>query len=89
MKSKLYESLREPLRALLEGERDWTANAANFAALLFHEDSNSEIVVPILKQGRLHAVLDLDSPYLDRFDAEDQAGLEMLVQEFGAVISDE
>lgn len=146
MKSKLYDSLREPLRALLEGERDWTASAANFAALLFHslpqlnwvgfyllkegelvlgpfqgkpactrialgkgvcgtaaaerktlvvpnvhqfpghiacdEDSNSEIVVPISKQDRLFAVLDLDSPYLDRFDAEDQAGLETLVQEF-------
>ena len=46
------------------------------------EDSNSEIVVPVVKDGRLLAVLDLDSPFLDRFDAEDQAGLETLVREF-------
>lgn len=38
--------------------------------------SNSEIVLPIFAQGRVVAVLDIDSPSLDRFDAEDQAGLE-------------
>jgi L-methionine (R)-S-oxide reductase len=31
-----YEELSVKLRALLEGERDFIANAANFAALLFH-----------------------------------------------------
>ena len=31
-----YEDLSVKLRALLEGERDFIANAANFAALLFH-----------------------------------------------------
>jgi len=41
--------------------------------------SNAEIVVPLLKQGRLVGVLDLDSPRRNRFDAEDQAGLEELV----------
>ena len=41
--------------------------------------SNSEIVVPIIKDGRLVGVLDLDSPLLGRFDAEDPAGLEKLV----------
>jgi L-methionine (R)-S-oxide reductase len=42
--------------------------------------SNSEIVVPLLsKEGRLIGVLDLDSPLRARFDAEDQAGLERLV----------
>ena len=42
--------------------------------------SNSEIVVPVVSQeGRLIGVLDLDSPLLARFDAEDQAGLEGLV----------
>jgi len=38
--------------------------------------SNSEIVVPLLAGGRLIGVLDLDSPSLARFDAEDAAGLE-------------
>ena len=38
--------------------------------------SNSEIVLPIFDQGRVVAVLDIDSPSLARFDAEDQIGLE-------------
>jgi len=38
--------------------------------------SNSEIVVPLLHQGRLLGVLDLDSPQLGRFDADDARGLE-------------
>lgn len=37
--------------------------------------SASEIVVPIVHQGRLVAVLDLDSPSVARFDAVDAAGL--------------
>ncbi len=36
--------------------------------------SNSELVVPIVKDGALIAVLDLDSPTQARFDAEDEAG---------------
>ncbi len=42
--------------------------------------SRSEIVVPMVKEGRLLGVLDLDSPRLDRFDAEDGAGLGTAVQ---------
>jgi GAF domain-containing protein len=148
-KPAIYDSLREPLRGLLAGEPDPIANAANFAALLFHnlpqvswvgfyflkggelvlgpfqgkpactriaigrgvcgtaaaerralvvpdvhqfpghiacdEQSKSEIVVPIVKDGSLVAVLDLDSPNLAGFDAEDQAGLETLVREFVGV----
>ena len=38
--------------------------------------SNSEIVLPIFANGRIVAVLDIDSPLLARFDAEDQIGLE-------------
>ncbi len=40
--------------------------------------SAAEIVVPILHEGRLLGVLDLDSPQPARFDAEDAAGLEAL-----------
>lgn len=42
--------------------------------------SNSEIVVPVLDlQGRLRAVLDIDSAQKNAFDAKDQAGLEAIV----------
>ncbi len=40
--------------------------------------SQSELVVPILFQGRLLAVLDLDSPRPARFDEEDQRGFEAI-----------
>lgn len=40
--------------------------------------SQSELVVPILVQGRLIAVLDLDSPRPARFDEEDQRGFEAI-----------
>jgi GAF domain-containing protein len=36
--------------------------------------SASELVVPLVHEGRLLGVLDLDSPRLARFDAEDVAG---------------
>ncbi len=42
--------------------------------------SNSEIVIPLLKNGALIGVLDLDSPLLARFDAADAAGLEVIAQ---------
>jgi GAF domain-containing protein len=37
--------------------------------------SHSEIVVPLIQNGRLLGVLDLDSPLLARFDHDDLAGL--------------
>ncbi len=40
--------------------------------------SRSEIVVPLLKNGKLLGVLDLDSPKLNRFDAADQKSLQAL-----------
>ena len=42
--------------------------------------SASELVVPIVSQGKLIGVLDLDSPTSGRFDAGDAAGCEMLVK---------
>jgi GAF domain-containing protein len=44
--------------------------------------SNSELVVPLVKDGRLIGVLDLDSPKLGRFAQVDQAGIERLAQIF-------
>lgn len=43
--------------------------------------SNSEIVVPIHKNGMIVGVLDIDSPIKNRFTKEDQEGLEMFVKE--------
>lgn len=145
-KPELYAGLHQQLAALLAGERDFIANAANTAALLWHSlpdlnwagfyrllegalvlgpfqgrpacvrirlgqgvcgtaaarretlivpdvhqfpghiacdsASNSELVVPLVKEDRLLGVLDLDSPKLARFDAADQAGLERLIEAF-------
>ncbi|MDQ3175699.1 MAG: GAF domain-containing protein [Acidobacteriota bacterium] len=44
--------------------------------------SNSEIVVPIIKDDHLIGVLDLDSPSVGRFDKEDARGLNELVEVF-------
>ena len=47
--------------------------------------SNAELVLPLIKGGRLHGVLDLDSPLVGRFDRRDQAGFEELVSVFTAM----
>jgi len=44
--------------------------------------SNSEIVVPLHKDGKVIGVLDIDSPSLNRFSDEDKAGLE----EFASIL---
>jgi GAF domain-containing protein len=44
--------------------------------------SASEIVVPIVADGRLIGVFDVDSPVTGRFDAEDRVGLESVVRAF-------
>ena len=141
-KAALYRDLAEELDALLSGETDAIANAANAAAAIYHSlpalnwagfyflrddtlvlgpfqgrpacvriktgsgvcgiavqqrrsilvpdveqfpghiacdtASRSELVVPLLRDGEILGVLDLDSPELARFDAEDQTGCEML-----------
>ncbi|MFF7710654.1 GAF domain-containing protein [Pseudomonas sp. NPDC007930] len=141
-----YPLLLAQLQALLAGERDFIANAAQFSAFLFSElpelnwagfylnrdeqlllgpfqgkvacvripfskgvcgaaartrqtqrvedvhafpghiacdsASNSELVVPLVKAGRLIGVLDLDSPRVGRFSEADQAGIEALVAVF-------
>jgi len=145
-KAEQYRQLAEQTRALLHGEPDRIANAANLSALIYHalpelnwagfyffdgtelvvgpfqglpacvripldkgvcgaaastrttqliEDvhafpghiacdsaSNSELVVPLVKEGRLVGVLDLDSPVRARFDVEDQAGVEEIARLF-------
>ena len=145
-KVEQYVELAEQARALLAGERDRIANAANLSALVFHalpdlnwvgfyfndgkelvvgpfqghpacvriamgkgvcgtaavtrrtqrvadvdifpghipcdSASRSELVVPLVHGGELIGVFDLDSPILDRFDADDQQGLETIAAVF-------
>ncbi|NUO78207.1 GAF domain-containing protein [Lysobacter sp. 5GHs7-4] len=145
-KPEQYDLLLAQARALIEGERDRVANAANLSALVYHalpdlnwvgfyfydgrelvvgpfqglpaciripldkgvcgaaastgqtqriadvhrfpghiacdSASNSELVVPLSLNGELIGVFDLDSPKLERFDADDQRGLEAIAQAF-------
>lgn len=61
--------------ATLETQR--IADVHQFAGhIVCDADSRSELVVPLLANGRLFGVLDIDSPSTDRFRASDQAGVE-------------
>ena len=42
--------------------------------------SNAELVVPVLEDGQVVGVFDLDSPTVGRFDDEDRAGIEEIVR---------
>lgn len=141
-----YSDLLSQARALFEGERDRTANAANLASLIFHAlpelnwtgfywmrhgelvlgpfqgrpacvrialgkgvcgtaarerraivvpdvtafpghiacdaASRSEVVVPVMHEGAVIGVLDLDSPRPGRFAEADARGLEPIVEAF-------
>jgi GAF domain-containing protein len=48
--------------------------------------SNSEIVVPIVRDGELIGVLDLDSPKTGRFTEEDEAGCVKLAEILAKVL---
>ncbi len=49
--------------------------------------SNSEIVVPLHKNGKLYGVLDIDSPKLARFDGADREGLEAFAKTLEEILS--
>ena len=49
--------------------------------------SNSEIVIPIHKNGEVVGVLDIDSPEFSRFTNEDKLGLEEFVKALESVVS--
>ena len=46
--------------------------------------SNAEIVIPLIRDGKVVGVFDIDSPSLNRFDQQDQRGLEAMVAAFMA-----
>lgn len=50
-------------------------------------ESRSELVIPVFNGNKVIAVLDLDSPNRDRFTADDQAGLEQLIQAIAVSLS--
>ncbi|NIL77930.1 GAF domain-containing protein [Rhodococcus sp. B10] len=145
-KAEQYEQLRLQAQALVDGESDRVANAANISALVYHAlpevnwvgfylfdgtelvvgpfqgqpacvrialdkgvcgaaattretqrvadvhafeghiacdaATRSEVVVPLYDGDDLIGVFDLDSPVADRFDADDQAGLEAVADVF-------
>ena len=145
-KPEQYAQLAQQAEAILAGEHDRIANAANLSALVYHAlpdlnwvgfyffdgtelvvgpfqglpacvriplargvcgaaartretqriadvhafpghiacdaASRSELVVPLVKDDALIGVFDLDSPLPDRFDVEDQAGLEAIAALF-------
>jgi len=67
--------------ATLETQR--VANVHKFSGHISCDDaSQSEIVVPLVIDGVLVGVLDIDSPTTGRFDETDQAGIELLCSVF-------
>ena len=63
------------------------ANVHDFSGhIACDSNSNSEIVIPLLIDGEVIAVLDIDSPVVDRFDENDQLGLEKIINVFENII---
>ena len=67
--------------ATLETQR--VSNVHEFPGHIPCDDASlSEIVVPLVIDGALVGVLDIDSPTIDRFSASDQEGVELLCRTF-------
>ncbi|MFM2481138.1 GAF domain-containing protein [Celerinatantimonas sp. YJH-8] len=50
--------------------------------------SRSEIVLPLYANNRLVGVLDIDSPEINRFDSDDEVGLQKFVQRLSNTLLD-
>ncbi len=65
--------------AALQGETQLVPDVQAFPGHIACDGATeSEIVVPVLRDGKVIAVIDCDSPVKARFDAEDAAGIEAL-----------
>jgi GAF domain-containing protein len=65
--------------AAAKGESQLVADVRAFAGhIACDAASRSELVVPVLRDGGVIAVIDLDAPREGRFDADDQVGIEAL-----------
>nr|WP_217697168.1 GAF domain-containing protein [Pseudocolwellia agarivorans] len=63
------------------------ANVHDFSGhIACDANSNSEIVVPLIINDKVVAVLDIDSPIYERFDEDDQTGLENIINLFENII---
>lgn len=52
-------------------------------------DSRSELVLPVIANGEVVAVIDLDSPVPVRFDADDAAGMQRLAELIGPLFANQ
>lgn len=69
--------------AAFERKTQLVANVHDFPGhIACDAASNAEIVVPLIVNDKLIGVLDIDSPLVNRFDAADQDGIELLVRTF-------
>jgi GAF domain-containing protein len=67
--------------AAASGESQLVADVHAFPGhIACDADSRSELVVPVLRDGTVLAVIDLDSPLPARFDEDDRAGVEALAE---------
>ena len=73
--------------AAASGETQLVADVHSFPGhIACDAASASELVVPVVREGKVVAVIDLDSPRPARFDAEDAAGIEALARLIAARI---
>lgn len=67
--------------AAASGKTQLVADVHSFPGHIACDASSaSELVVPVKRTGEVIAVIDLDSPSLNRFDADDAAGIEALAE---------
>lgn len=81
-KEKFYTELLSEVTGILEPE--WFVNLVpdvdQFPGhIVCDSASKSEIVIPMIKDGKVLGVLDIDAPVLNRFDQIDQKYLEQVV----------
>lgn len=63
--------------AVAEGKTQLVGNVHQFPGHIACDSaSNSEIVIPLWRDGKILGVLDIDSPLFDRFTEADRRGLE-------------
>lgn len=71
--------------AAATGETQLVADVHAFAGhIACDADSRAELVVPLVHEGQVIGVIDLDSPTPARFDADDAAGCEALAAMMGS-----
>jgi L-methionine (R)-S-oxide reductase len=67
--------------AAASGESQVVADVGTFPGhIACDAASRSELVVPVKRGGAVIAVIDLDAPRVDRFDADDRTGIEALAR---------